>query len=98
MSHIWGRHARASLLSVAVLAVLAFFAPAAVAGGLTISPPSANLAPMATQMFTASGGSGSNYQWSLKTNNSGGNISAAGLYTAGSTANVMDVVQVTNTV
>jgi hypothetical protein len=81
--------------------VLAFFAVVLVsrpafAAALAITPPSASVAPMGTQMFTASGGSGMGYTWLLSTNNSGGNISAAGLYTAGATGGVVDEVEVTD--
>jgi hypothetical protein len=68
----------------------------AFAASPTITPPSATVAPLGTQMFSASGGSGSGYTWSLSMNNSGGNISAAGLYTAGATGGVMDQVEVTD--
>jgi hypothetical protein len=81
--------------------VLAFFAIVlgsrpAFAAALAITPPSASVAPLGTQMFTASGGSGTGYTWSISTNNSGGNISAAGLYTAGATGGVVDQVEVTD--
>jgi hypothetical protein len=62
--------------------------------GVTISPTEATLAPNASQTFTASGGSGTGYAWSLATNTSGGTIDASGAYTAGSTAGVADVVRV----
>jgi hypothetical protein len=62
--------------------------------GVTISPAETALAPSATQTFTASGGSGTGYTWSLATNASGGTIDASGAYTAGSTGGVSDVVQV----
>lgn len=91
-----GLRAESSLrvLFASVLSLVALlFASNAWAGGLTISPPSATVAPLGTQAFTASGGSG--LTWSLSTNASGGNITAAGLYTAGATGGVTDVVQVT---
>jgi hypothetical protein len=47
-------------------------------------------------MFTASGGSGMGYTWSLAAAPSGGQISSTGLYTAGVTPNVTDQVQVTD--
>jgi N-acetylneuraminic acid mutarotase len=62
--------------------------------GVTISPAETALAPSAAQTFTASGGSGTGYTWSLATNASGGTIDASGAYTAGSTGGVSDVVQV----
>jgi hypothetical protein len=75
-----------------------FFSTHALAAQLTISPSSVNVAPLGTQMFTASGGAGSGYAFSLKTNASGGSITASGAYTAGSTTNVVDVVQVSDMV
>jgi hypothetical protein len=63
---------------------------------LGISPPSASVAVNATQQFTANGGQGP-YAWSLASNQSGGSIGAgSGLYTAGSTSSVVDVVKVTD--
>jgi hypothetical protein len=62
---------------------------------LTISPTGASVATGQTQAFTASGGTGS-YTWSVSTNNSGGSITSAGVYTAGSTGGVTDVVTVTD--
>jgi hypothetical protein len=63
------------------------------AAALAITPPSATVAPLGTQAFTASGGSGMGYVFSLSVNNSGGNITAAGAYTAGATGGVVDTVQ-----
>ncbi len=77
------------------LAAILVVRPAS-AAALAITPPSATVAPMGTQMFSASGGSGSGYTWALAVNNSGGSISAAGLYTAGATGGVTDQVQVTD--
>jgi len=65
-------------------------------GPLAISPPSASVNPLGQQMFTASGGSGMGYTWALSTNGSGGNITAAGLYTAGTTSSTTDVVKLTD--
>lgn len=63
---------------------------------IVILPASATVATTATQQFNAFGGFGA-YTWSLSTNNSGGSIdSSTGLYTAGSTGNVSDVVEVTD--
>jgi hypothetical protein len=84
----------ASLLLL-VVAIVSTSRPASAAAPV-IAPPSATVAPMGTQMFTASGGSGMGYTWSLSTNLSGGNVSAAGLYTAGSTGGVVDQVEVTD--
>lgn len=63
----------------------------------TISPSGAKLQPGATLTFTASGGSGTGFTWSLVSNGSGGSISPTGVYTAGQT-NDLDVVQVTDSV
>jgi predicted secreted protein len=68
----------------------------AAATSLAIAPSSVTLAPGAMQTFTASGGSGTGYMWALATNNSGGHITSAGAYTAGTTGGVTDVVQVTD--
>jgi len=66
------------------------------AGALAISPTSAKVPPRGTQAFTASGGSGTGYVWSLPVAPSGGTISATGLYTAGAIPDVLDQVQVTD--
>ncbi len=63
---------------------------------LAISPASAMVAPNGTQSFTASGGSGMGYAWTLPVAPSGGNIDNSGNYTAGNTPNVTDQVQVTD--
>ena len=74
-------------------AFIAKFGPPA----LTLSPPSASVVPKGSQTFTASGGSGTGYTYSLATNASGGNInSSTGTYTAGPTGSVTDVVEVTD--
>jgi predicted secreted protein len=63
---------------------------------LQILPSSATVAHTATKQFAAYGGYGT-YVWSLATNASGGSInSGTGLYTAGSTPNVTDVIQATD--
>ncbi|MCW5832272.1 MAG: SBBP repeat-containing protein [Labilithrix sp.] len=62
----------------------------------SIAPSPAAVTPKATEQFTASGGSGLDYAFSLQTNLSGGTITTAGLYTAGGTGNVTDVVRVTD--
>ena len=62
---------------------------------VVISPATANVPPRGSQAFTASGGTGTGYAWSLPTNASGGSIDATtGAYTAGATPNVTDVVRV----
>ena len=68
-----------------------------VTAGLSVAPATATLGPGATRTFTASGGSGTGYAWAFATNGSGGTIGAAtGLYTAGPTGGVTDVVRVTD--
>jgi len=84
------------LLMVAALAVLAvgLAGKTSYAAALAITPPSAVVAPLGTQAFTASGGSGMGYMFSLSVDSSGGSITAAGAYTAGAIGGVMDTVQV----
>src|SRR5262249_38553230 len=65
-----------------------------VTAGLSISPASATVAPGGTKSFTASGGSGTGFSFSLSGNPPGGSVSTAGAYTAGATANVTDTVRV----
>ncbi len=65
------------------------------ASSVVISPANPTVAAGGTQTFTASGGSGTGYVWSLTSRPSGGTINAAtGVYTAGATGGVTDVVQV----
>ena len=71
-------------------------AAVAVTAGVFITPATAAVKSRGTRSFTASGGSGVGYVWSLAVNASGGSITAAGLYTAGATANVTDTVTVTD--
>jgi hypothetical protein len=68
----------------------------ATGGALAVSPSQVTVAAGASQTFTASGGSGTGYTWDLATNNSGGAITAAGVYTAGGTGTVTDMVRVTD--
>ena len=63
---------------------------------LAITPSSVTVAPGASQTFTVSGGSGTGYGWAVATNNSGGAITVAGVYTAGAMGGVTDVVRVTD--
>jgi len=63
---------------------------------LAVAPTPVNLAPHGAQGFTASGGSGGGYRWSLLVNRSGATLTPGGLYTAGATPEVGDVVQVTD--
>jgi hypothetical protein len=53
-----------------------------------------SLAPGTSQTFTAKGGSGFDYVWSFKQNNSGGTLTASGVYHAGAVGGVTDIVQV----
>ncbi len=63
---------------------------------LSISPATANLTTNGVQQFTASGGTGSGYGWSVSPNNSGATIDAAGLYTGGALGGVTDTVLLTD--
>ena len=68
-----------------------------VGAGVSINPTSVAVAPRGSRTFTASGGSGTGLTFTLTTNGSGGNVNAAsGVYTAGSTPNVTDVVTATD--
>lgn len=63
---------------------------------LVIAPANPSVVTGAQQQFTVSGGSGVGYTFTLLANLSGGSITAGGLYTAGATPGVADVVQVTD--
>ena len=68
-----------------------------VSAGVSISPSSVSIAPLATQTFTASGGSGTGFTYTMLVNNSGGSInSGSGLYTAGATPSVTDTIKATD--
>ncbi len=62
--------------------------------GIIVSPAQVNLAPGASQTFSAKGGSGLGYVWSFVHNESGGTLIASGDYQAGQMGGVTDVVQV----
>lgn len=63
---------------------------------MQMSPASATVAHTATQQFQALGGYGA-YAYSMQSNPSGGSVNAtSGLYTAGATPNVTDVVLATD--
>jgi hypothetical protein len=64
--------------------------------GVTVAPAFANVAPRGTQQLTARGGNGAYTYAIVSTNGSGGSISAAGLYTAGSTADTIDTIKVSD--
>jgi uncharacterized protein (TIGR03382 family) len=68
----------------------------AVTSALEISPAAFILAPMASQIFTASAGSGTGYVWDFVTDASGGAMSVNGVYTAGARGDVTDVLRVTD--
>jgi hypothetical protein len=66
-----------------------------VTAGVSIAPASPSVAAGGVVLFTATGGSGSGYSWSLLSSPSGGTINAStGAYTAGSTGGVTDVVRI----
>jgi len=68
-----------------------------VTAGVSISPAAPSTPPKGTLSFTASGGSGTGFTWSLATNSSGGSINApTGAYIAGPTGSVTDTVKVTD--
>ncbi len=70
-----------------------------VGSGLTVNPTKADVPPRGPLSFFVRGGSGTGYVWSLQANASGASIDApTGKYVAGATANVMDVVRVTDAV
>jgi hypothetical protein len=65
--------------------------------GFGINPPQV-LSPKATAVFTTNGAGTGALTWTLASNNSGGSIVAStGQYTAGTTGNSSDLVQVTDT-
>ena len=64
--------------------------------GMSILPSSASTLPGGRVSFTASGGSGAGFAWTLAANRSGGSLDAAGGYTAGPTWGVTDLVQATD--
>ncbi len=77
------------------LVAAATTSPATVLAPVVITPATARVPHNKSRTFTASGGSGTGYAWSLSTNASGGSINpATGVYTAGATRNVTDVVRV----
>jgi hypothetical protein len=64
--------------------------------GVTISPSGMGMAPSTSALFTASGGSGAGYSWSLARNLSGAVVQGSGYYTAGSTQGVSDLLEATD--
>jgi len=72
-------------------------ATAHVGPGASISPATAAVATGGSVTFTASGGMpGTAWTWTLETNASGGNITSAGVYTAGPAGGAKDVVRATD--
>jgi hypothetical protein len=70
--------------------------PVGVQIGPSVSNPPGSVAPMGTASLSVTNESGT-FTWTILTNNSGGSInSSTGVYTAGGTGNVSDVVQVTD--
>jgi uncharacterized repeat protein (TIGR01451 family) len=66
-----------------------------VSAGIALAPANPTAAPRAPLAFTATGGSGTGYHYSINSNHSGGTIDATtGAYQAGGTSNVVDVIQV----
>ncbi len=67
----------------------------AVGAGVAIGPASPSTSPLGSIAFTASGGSGTGYEWSVGPNLSTATIDpVTGAYVAGSTADVSDTVNV----
>ncbi len=66
-----------------------------VADTLVIIPSTPTIPPLGTQVFTTTGGTGVGQVWTLSVNNSGGSIDPdTGEYTAGSTGDVVDTIDV----
>jgi MYXO-CTERM domain-containing protein len=63
--------------------------------GISLAPSNPSTAPRGPLAFTATGGSGTGYHYSINSNHSGGTIDATtGAYQAGGASNVVDVIQV----
>jgi len=67
-----------------------------VGSGASVSPSDPSTPPRGSLTLHASGGSGSGWIWSLKTNASGGAVDESGAYTAGAIGSVVDVVRTTD--
>lgn len=63
--------------------------------GISVTPSQPAVLTSGTQTFTATGGSGTGFTWTLLAGPSGGSISAGGAYTAGSTG-ATDQIRVTD--
>src|SRR5690606_24009418 len=65
-----------------------------VSAGVALSPATPSAPPRGAVAFSATGGAGAPYTWSLSANLSGGSINAStGAYTAGATGSVTDTVR-----
>ena len=62
-----------------------------ISAALAITPSNVSLPPLGTQRFTASGGAGIGYVWSV---NGQGSINSTGLYTAGTAGSTTDTISV----
>jgi hypothetical protein len=67
-----------------------------VGAGITIAPASPAVPPNGSVSFTATGGSGTGYTWTIPQNGSGGTIGSTGNYNAGNGSNTVDRVEVTD--
>ena len=68
-----------------------------VRAAMSLTPTMASVPPKGSRIFSALGGSGTGYAWSLATNASGGSVNTStGSYTAGPIGGVTDVVCVTD--
>jgi Lectin C-type domain len=64
---------------------------------LTVTATAGTVPPRGTTTFTAVGGVGGGYVFTVRTNGSGGNIvGSTGVYTAGDTASSTDIIEVTD--
>ncbi len=68
----------------------------AVSAGVTIAPAVPMTPPRGALSFSASGGSGTGFTFTLGTNHSGATIAAGGSYTAGATGHTSDTINVTD--
>ncbi len=73
-----------------------FVTTVTVTAPLAIVAPQRSTTPRGTLTFMGQGGSAMGLTWALSTNASGGSIAANGVYVAGTTGSVTDVVQLTD--
>lgn len=64
--------------------------------GVSIAPTAPSVPPKGTVNFTATGGTGQSFVWTLTTNASGATLGPSGVYQAGSIAKVVDTVSVSD--